>query len=425
MQKNIIKIPILIPIMLALCFLSIWVNSYLTKNYINNDGSFKLTKTFINNTWYCFDETGKLQTGIYEHNNKKYYSTNDGVMVANQWITIDSKKYYIKADSSLAIGNIIINGKMESFDDSGEYRGSGKMTDNLFIKFLNIGNADCAYIKLPNGETALIDTGDLNNSGKVVSFLKEQDLKSKNEKPLIDYVILTHPHGDHMSGLIAILDNFQVKKVYLPKIAETKDWYAGMDLTKETPYIIESLKQDYDMYQDIVDYINKNGIETATIVKSQFIDENNILQFIQSDKNFEPKPIRSESLLDYWNDKSAIIYLNYGYLQVLFTGDMQWRSEKDFAENKLLSGLEVDVLKVPHHGYDTSSTIDFLRYVKPEFGVISRSAENINADTFKDKNISENSAYNNLISTGVSIYETSEKDGVSIYATEENWNLED
>lgn len=424
MQKSIIKIPILIPIILALCFLSICINSYFTKSNISVNDSFTLTKTFINNRWYCFDENGKLQTEIYEHNNKKYYSTKDGVMVANQWITIDNKKYYVKADSSLAVGNIIINGTMESFNDSGEYKGIGKMTDYLFIKFLNIGNADCAYIKLPSGEKVLIDTGDSKNSAKVVSFLKEQDLKNYNGKPLIDYIILTHPHGDHMGGLITILDNFNVKKVYLPNIPETKDWYAGMDLTKETSYIIESLKQDYDMYKDIVDYINKNKINTETISKNQFIDENNILQFIQSDKEFEPKPIRGESLIDYWNDRSAIIYLNYGDLKVLFTGDMEWRSEKDFTENKLLKGSEVDVLKVPHHGYDTSSTIDFLRYVKPSFGVISRSAENINVDPLKYKNIDENYAYNNLISTGVRIYETSVKDGVSIYATKENWNLE-
>lgn len=81
---------------------------------------------------------------------------------------------------------------------------------------------------------------------------------------------------------------------------------------------------------------------------------------------------------------------------------MHWRAEKDFVANKLLNGSEVIVIKVPHHGYDTSSTINFLRYVKPEFGVISRSVENINSDTSK-------SAYNNLISTGVTIYETSEK----------------
>ncbi|EKQ50899.1 MULTISPECIES: MBL fold metallo-hydrolase [unclassified Clostridium] len=422
MNKNIIKKPILITIMFALFFSFIRVDCYIIKNNINANGKFISGKTFINNNWYYFDMNGILQTGIYEHNNKKYYSTDSGIMVANQWITVDNKKYYVKADSSLAVGNIIINGKVESFDTSGEYKGPGKMTDSLFIKFLSVGNADCTYIKLPNGEKVLIDTGDFNNSAKVVSFLKEQDLKNDDGKPLIDYVILTHPHGDHMGGLITILDNFKVKKVYLPNIPETKDWYAGMDLTKETPYIIESLKKDYDMYKDIIDYINKNKINTATISKNQFIDENNILQFIQSDKEFEPKPIRGESLIDYWNDRSAIVYLNYGDLQALFTGDMEWRSEKDFVENKLLNGAKVDVIKVPHHGYDTSSTLDFIRYVKPVFGVISRSAENITADT--SKNINENSAYSNLISNGVKIYETSEKDGVSIYATEENWNIE-
>jgi beta-lactamase superfamily II metal-dependent hydrolase len=420
MQKNIKKILIIISILFALCFSFIGVNSHVTKDYLNNNESISLNKKFINNNWYSFDMSGKLQTGIYNYNNKKYYSTDEGVMVSNEWITVENKKYYVKADHSLAVGNIIINGKMESFDDSGEYKGPGKMTDYLFIKFLSVGNADCSYIKLPNGETILIDTGDFKHSEKVISFLKEQALKSKNGKPLIDYIVLTHPHSDHMGALIPIFNNFQVNKVYLPNIPKVTDWYADMDLTKETPYIIDSLKQDYDMYKDIVDYISENGIETSTIAKGQFIDANNILQFIQSDKDFEPKPIKGEHLIDYWNDKSAIIYLNYVNLHVLYTGDMQWRSEKDFTLNKLLNGSEVNVLKVPHHGYDTSSTIDFLRYVKPEFGVISRSAENINADTSKD----ENSAYNNLISTGVTIYETSEKDGVSIYATEENWNLE-
>jgi glucan-binding YG repeat protein len=94
----------------------------------------------MNGSWYFFDTAGRLQTGIYDNNNKRYYSTKDGVMVTNEWITIDRKKYYVKADSSLAVGNIIINGKMESFDDLGKYNGSGKMTDNLFIKFLNVGN---------------------------------------------------------------------------------------------------------------------------------------------------------------------------------------------------------------------------------------------------------------------------------------------
>ena len=56
------------------------------------------------------------------------------------------------------------------------------MKDHLFIKYLNVGNADCAFIKLPSGETALIDTGDVKTSEKVVDFLKEQDLKQEDGK---------------------------------------------------------------------------------------------------------------------------------------------------------------------------------------------------------------------------------------------------
>ena len=131
-------------------------------------------------------------------------------------------------------------------------------------------------------------------------------------------------------------------------------------------------------------------------------------------------------LEDYWglNDNSAIVYLNYGDLQALFTGDMEWTSEKDFWVNDLLEGRDVDVLKVPHHGHDTSSTMDFLTYVKPNLGVISRGKNEADDTTALAESASNNSAYKNLISAGVSIYETNEKDGVSIYATKDNWNLE-
>lgn len=424
MQKNIKKSLIIIPIMLALCLSFIGVKSYVIKYCLDNMETLNLGKKFINGNWYFFNAAGKIQTGIYVNNNIRYYSTKEGIMISNEWITNNNKKYYVKADSSLAVGNIIINGKMERFDDSGEYKGSAEMTENLFIKFLNVGSADCAYLKLPNGETALIDTGDVYTSSKLVSFLKEQDLKSKNGKLLIDYVIITHPHSDHIGGLTAVLDNFKVKKIYMLKLQEIEDWYCGIDLTKEDSDIMNLLKLDYDVYKDAIDYINKNELEITNSVQGEFIDENSILQFIQCDKNFELQPIKGEFLTDYWNNKSTIIYLNYGMLQVLFTGDIQFQAENDFVSNKLLNGLEVDILKVPHHGYNTSSSIDFLKYVKPEIGVISTSAECLNIDASKDESVHEASAYNNLLSTSVSIYETSENDEISIYATEENWNLE-
>jgi len=391
-----------------------WIKVDRNKFYLNDEGIMTQGKKYIDDKWYFFGTTGILQTGIYGYKGKEYYSNNDGIMGANEWIKTTTSKYYVKADSSLATGNAIIDNVMEKFDLNGRYIESEKMQDHVFIKYLSVGNADCEFIKLPSGKTALIDTGTEQTSKSVVNFLKEQDLKQEDGKGVIDYIIITHGHSDHIGGLASILDNFKVKKVYMPDIAIMKDWYSDVKVTKENASSVEMLKSEYKIYQDAVQAMKNNNIQFTNTKKGEFIDENKILQFVQSDKNFGP--IGSEKITaNYWgiNENSAIVYLNYGDLQALFAADMEWNSEKDFWVNDLLNGKNVDVLKVPHHGNDTSSTVDFIRYLKPDIGIISRSEENTKKSV----------AYNNLISNGVSLYETSAKDGISIYATPENWTV--
>lgn len=402
-----------------------WVTIDRDTYYLRDDGVMYSGKKNIDGKWYFFGSGGILQTGQYFYNGKIYYSSKDGEIISNKWVTTKTRKMYIKADGSMATGDLIINGKLEHFSDSGAYEGPGDMKKHLYIKYLNVGNADCAFIKLPSGETALIDTGDIATQDKLVEFLKNQDLKEKNGKGIIDYVILTHAHSDHIGGLAAVLDNFKVKNVYLPEKAKMQDWFTGVKVTSENSSSIELLKSEYKVYEDMLKALEEHDLDLIDPEQGEYVDKNNILQFIQSDKNYGP--IGSDKILeDYWglNDNSAIVYLNYGDLQALFTGDMEWTSEKDFWVNDLLEGRDVDVLKVPHHGHDTSSTMDFLTYVKPNLGVISRGKNEADDTTALAESASNNSAYKNLISAGVSIYETNEKDGVSIYATKDNWNLE-
>ncbi len=393
-----------------------WLNDKGYKYYLSADGIMLSGKQYIDGKWYFFASNGSLKTGFYSNNGKTYYSNSDGEMGVNQWITTKTSKYYVKADSSIATGYAIINNEAENFDVNGRYIGPTQMKDYLFVRHLNVGDADCAFVKLPDGETALIDTGLEETSDKLVSFLKSQDLKQEDGEGVIDYVIISHAHSDHIGGLSAVLSNFKVGKVYMPDIAKMKNWYSGIKDTAENASDIELMKHDYEVYNRAVAAMNAKEMEFINPKHDEFIDKGKILQFVQSGKDFGG--IGSDKLTQYYwgiNENSDIVYLNYGDLQELFTGDMEWNSELDFWTNNMLDGRKVDVLKVPHHGNDTSSTQDFINHLKPVVGIISRSKESVK----------QNTAYNNLISGGVSLYETSSNDdGVSIYATKDNWTIQ-
>ena len=396
-----------------------WTNRDGYKFYMNDSGSMVTGKKYIDNKWYFFANDGRLETGFYTYNGKDYYSGKDGVMVTNEWIKTNSNRYYAKADGSIAKGKIIIDGVLEEFDKNGRYIGSEDMEEHLYVRYLNVGDADCAFVQLPNGEVALIDTGDVATRDELVKFLDEQNLKEKNDKKFIDYIVVTHGHSDHIGGLEAVLENFEVGKIYMPKNTVIEDWYSDLKVSNTvTQEDIDMLKNEYKVYKDATKAVKSNDLKLINPTPGQYIDSENILQFVQSGKDFGG--IGSQKHLEeYWgiNENSAIVYLNYGDFQCLFTADMEWNSEKDFWQNNLLNNREVDLLKVPHHGNDTSSTGDFLSYVKAGVGVISRSEDSIK----------QNTAYNNLLNSGVTLYETSQSEngGIAVYSTEDNWSMAD
>ena len=199
----------------------------------------------------------------------------------------------------------------------------------LAVHYIDVGQADCILLEC-EGQTMLIDGGNVGDSSLVASYLKNRGIAH------LDYVVCTHAHEDHVGGLSGALNVCTAGKVYSPV----------------TEY-------DSAAFRNFLKYVEKQ--------QAQFIVP-------EADSGF-PLGEAWVTVLgprkDYedTNDTSIVLRVDHGENSFLFTGDMETTAEKDLLEAGCY--LDVDVLKVGHHGSDTSTGYVFLREVMPEYGVIS------------------------------------------------------
>lgn len=228
--------------------------------------------------------------------------------------------------------------------------------DKLNIFFLDVGQADSSLI-VYNDMSMLIDAGNVNDGNLILEGIKKLGLKD------IDYVIGTHIHEDHLGGLKDIVKGIDVGKIYLP--------YNDSSTTK---YYKELLKviQSKDMM-----------IEEALVGdKIKFTDK---IEFeVMAVDNNQPEDA---------NDASIVVELRYGDMDYLFMGDATTKVEKGRVWN------DIDVLKVGHHGSNTSSSKSFLEQVSPEISIISVGKENTYG-------LPKDTIIKRLNSVGTNIYRT-------------------
>ena len=206
-------------------------------------------------------------------------------------------------------------------------------TDYLEIRFLDVGQADRALIQNKNG-TVLIDTGYRDSGAYLGNVLRECGGK-------ISCLILTHPHGDHIGGTLYVLEHCDVEMVILPPVP-------GEDTR----------------YDAILEEIEEQDIPTRTLSHGEGFEMGRArFTFLAPLKTYTEE-----------NDNSYVIRLDYGEISALFTGDAEADSERD--QVKLYGAaeggpLDVDILKVGHHGSASSTTDTYLRAVTPTYAVIS------------------------------------------------------
>lgn len=218
----------------------------------------------------------------------------------------------------------------------------GTLKNKDRIMFIDVLQGDSILLTV-NGSVTLIDTGGvlLTNTSKYTSkFAKNRIipyLKSIGIRK-IDNLILTHGDSDHMGDSIYLVNNFKIDNIY-----------------------INSNKLNY-LENKLIKASNLKKIPVKKLYKSNIIDLNGIKLYSLNKNNNDE------------NSSSIVLYLNMYNKKMLFTGDIPKSVEEDLINNYDLSSLYI--LKLAHHGSNTSSSYDFLRVTNPKYSIISASFNN-------------------------------------------------
>jgi len=235
---------------------------------------------------------------------------------------------------------------------------AGRPDGKLHIDFLDVGQGDSALITLPNGATLLVDGGGRptffsanDPKADATSDMFDRESRSIGEMVVseylwwrgldhVDYVLATHADADHIDGLNDVVRNFRVKSALVGRTPASDPEYVKFAQTlSETGTHLETINAGDEL---------RFGVVTASVLwPNQSTDSNAPSQ----------------------NNDSLVLRLKFGERSILLTGDI----EKE-AEGQIVAAnprLDVDIVKVPHHGSRTSSTLVFVEATSPQFAIIS------------------------------------------------------
>lgn len=215
-------------------------------------------------------------------------------------------------------------------DDGGNVPVDGE----CLVHFIDIGQGDATLIQI-NDVNTLIDTGTSSHYDELQAYLEKAGVE------VIDNFIVTHPDADHMGGAYKVIRDYDVEGFYSTNTTS-----------------------DSQAYEKMMAALRQNKLKKQVVAAGDTID------FGEGAKANVIGPIGTCSDR---NESSVVIRLDYGKTSYLFTGDTTARMENKM--NKKYD-IDVDVLKVSHHGGDTASGVKFVSDASPDYAVISVGADN-------------------------------------------------
>lgn len=238
-------------------------------------------------------------------------------------------------------------------------------TENLKVYFFDVGQADSILIMNEN-QTMLIDAGNNEDGELIVQNLKTLGVTK------IDYLIGTHAHEDHIGGLDDVIKKLDIGTIYMPKV-----------------------QTNTKTFEDVLDAVEQKNLKITTPnVDDSFSVGQANCTIIAVDNNAKEL-----------NLSSIVIKMEFDNLSYLFMGDAEVEVEEKLIANNSSDTLKANILKVGHHGSDTSSSENFLKAVAPEIAIIS---------------VGENNSYGH---PNTEILERLNQIGSKTYRTDEEGNI--
>ena len=253
----------------------------------------------------------------------------------------------------------------------------------LRVSFLDVGQGDSALVQLPGGKSVLIDGGPSGAGPKVIDAIRGAGVNR------IDLLIGSHPHEDHIGGL--------------------------MDVLKAVP-VTEALDPAYvhgtALQRNYLQLLKTKGVKTTRARAGQRYDlgPNAGLEILAPED-----PLIKGTQADA-NNNSIVARLVYGKTAFLFTGDMEEAERQRLLQNTVPDALRANVLKVAHHGSHNGTDPELLKAVAPEYAVISLARGN-------DYGHPHREALEQLRSAGIPVLRTDERGTVAFTSDGERVKL--
>ncbi|MBD1223688.1 MBL fold metallo-hydrolase [Virgibacillus halodenitrificans] len=206
---------------------------------------------------------------------------------------------------------------------------------DMEVHFIDVGQGDSILVQTPQNKNILIDGGPPDAGERIVSYLKKEGIKS------IDLLVVTHPDVDHIGGLPHVMGQIPIKKIVDSGKLHTTRTYGK--------YVRQIRKQEIP-------------VQIAKIDDQLKVDSELKIQILNA---FEKMKTNNQS--------SIVLKLTYNKMDFLLMSDVEIEQEKEFIKKH---NLQAEILKVAHHGSNTSTSLGFLKEVSPQVAILTYSKQN-------------------------------------------------